>query len=143
MHARLVGRVVVLRQRDARLIPFARELDGDRVIVARLVGESGKRAEVTVPESSSRLHLEEGALVLVALALPLPFPDDRASFLPVRDDGRAKHVLLDCFGIYERVPDFGAGDVDGEIGSGDQIVTHARLLPALSERRAAPRFRTP
>src|SRR5438105_14952882 len=58
MLARVFSRVVVLRQRHAGTIAFAREIDRHGVIILRRVGLAHERAEMAVLESLARLELE-------------------------------------------------------------------------------------
>ena len=124
MLARLLGRIVVLRQRDMGLRSLVGQLDGYGVVAFRLVRESGKWAEMTVLDCSSRLELKNHAFVLIRLTLPLSFPDNGAPFLPVRDNISAEHVLLDGFWIHKRIPDIGARSVYGNGSPGDEILVH-------------------
>src|SRR4026208_391605 len=63
--ARLLGGIVVLGERDFRLIALAGQLDGDGVVVLRLVGEPGERAEMAVLQRAFRLDLQQHAFVLI------------------------------------------------------------------------------
>src|SRR5260221_7316558 len=103
------------------------------MIVLGFVGQSRERAEVGIAQAFSRLDVDDRALVLIRLALPLALPGDRAALLEVARDVRPEHVLLDGLGIDERVPYARLGCVEVRLGFGDQVAVHSWLL----EKRAA------
>ena len=79
---------------------------------------------MTVLQNLSRLELKNYSFVLIRSTLPLSLPCNRAAFTPVRDNTGAEHVLLDGFGIHQRIPDFFAGSVNRYGSPGDQILLH-------------------
>ena len=83
---------------------------------------------MTVLKSSSRPDLKNYPLILIRLTLPLSSPSNRTAFTPVRDNIGAEHVLLDSFGIHQRIPDFFAGGADSYGSPGNQFLVYRWLL---------------
>src|ERR1700682_2461841 len=79
---------------------------------------------MAVLKNTLRLQCQNHALVLIWLSFPLSFPNDRTPFFPIRDRVRPEHVLLDHFGIHERIPYFGNGGTDGNLCLSDQCAFH-------------------
>src|SRR5438270_12312730 len=92
------GGVVVLGERDNRACSVGSQGYGHCMVVLGKVRLVGKRAEVAVLKFTPLPQLEDGAFVLVGLALPLALPDYGRAFFPLGDGIRADHVLLYTFG---------------------------------------------
>src|SRR4051794_29621544 len=101
----LLARVVVLAEGDTRSLSLLLELVEKRVVVLWTILFAAQRTEMRHFQPPRLLDLDDFPFVFVLLALVLAFPDDRAPRLPVGDDVRAEHVLLDLLRIRERGPD--------------------------------------
>ena len=130
MLGRLLGGVLVLAQRNARLCAVRLELVHERVVVLGNVLLAAQGAEVRHLQAAFGLELDDLAPVLVLFAFVLAFPDDRAARPPVRFDLGAEHVLLDLLGIGECSPDLAGRRIDLGLGGG-HVVGHDVLLRRL------------
>src|SRR6266581_2997071 len=118
------GRVIILRYQENRACLLGGQLNRYGMVICWHVCLTRKRAKMAVLEHTLRLQLQNHALVLIWLSFPLSFPNNWTPFFPIRDGVRAEHVLLDHFGIHERIPYFGNGSTDGNVCFSDQCVFH-------------------
>src|SRR5215207_2071967 len=94
----LIG-VVVLAESHVRRAASVSQLVSDGVVVLRLVLLPSQGTEVRQLEPPRLLHLQDLALVLIRLALPLTAPGDAAAGTPGGLHRRTEHVLRDLFRV--------------------------------------------
>src|SRR5664279_2743279 len=104
--------VVVLRKRNGRFPSIARKLDANNMVILWQIGLPRKRTEMDVLDHLLFFYLQNFAGILICFSFPFSFPNNRAAFLPIRNDIRPEHVLLDYFRISEGVPHLSDGNVD-------------------------------
>src|ERR1041385_141979 len=115
----VVGRAVVLRERQARLPgPGVRQLDRHGM------GRTRCARHVTVLEHAVALRPDHGSLVLVLAPLPFARKRDRTSFLPIRAHVGPEHERLQRRLIGQRVPDLCARRLDHDLRARDEVFFH-------------------
>src|SRR5689334_20373822 len=94
------------------------------MVVLWHVGLARERAKMAILKNMLWLQLQNHALILIRLSFPLASPNDRSTFVPVRDSARAEHVVFDHCGIDERIPYFGDRSVDFNLCFSNKCILH-------------------